>query len=270
VTRDQLMADLRRLGVSAGDALIVHTSLKSIGWVDGGPDAMIDALQEVLTPRGNLAMPTFTPPAPAFIVSDTPCHTGLVPETFRRRPGVLRSIHPTHSVAAWGGAAKEVTAGHERATALGVDSPLHRMAKLGARVLMIGVDCTRCSLIHVAEAIRRLPYLGVPYPGYDVPIVVEKVDGTTTVYHETEFPGDSSNFGIVEQECEQRAQVIHGRIGAADCLMIRGRDLLDAASDLLRRDPGCLLCRDPSCIPCSGSRRLVESGARDEEPDRTR
>jgi len=264
ITHEGIAADLRRLGLSPGDSLIVHSSLKSIGWLEGGPDAVIDALQEVLTPRGNLAIPTFTSPAPEFVVSDTPCRTGLIPETFRRRPGVLRSTHPTHSVAAWGDAAAEVAAGHERATALGVDSPLHRMAKLGARVLMIGVDCTRCSLIHVAEATMRLPYLGIAYPGYDVPIVVRKVDGTTTVYHETEFPGDSSNFGIVERECGRRAQVIHGRIGAADCLMIQGRHLLDAAIDLLRHDPGCLLCRSPFCVPCAESRRLVDPTAQEQ------
>ncbi len=266
ITRDRIIADLHRLGVSAGDSLIVHSSLRSIGWVDGGPEAVIDALQAALTPRGNLALPTFTSPAPEFAVSDTPCGTGLIPETFRRRPDVLRSIHPTHSVAAWGARAEHVVAGHERATALGVDSPLHRMAKLGARVLMIGVDCTTCSLIHVAEAFMRVPYLGVPYPGYDVPIAVKKVDCTTVVYHETEFPGDSTNFGIVEQECGRRGQVIHGRIGAAGCLMIQGQHLLDAAIDLLRRDPGCLLCRNPSCVPCVASRRRVALTAPEQGP----
>ena len=199
VTRDQLLADLQRLGVSPGDSLIVHGSLRSIGWVEGGPDAVIDALQTALGPQGTVAMPTFCPPRPRFIVAETPCDTGLIPETFRRRADVLRSRHPTHSVAAWGARAATVVAGHEHATALGVDSPLHRMAELGASVLMIGVDCRRCSLIHVAEALLRVPYLSVPYPGYDVPITVVQVDGSSTVYRETEVPGDSSNFLVVQE-----------------------------------------------------------------------
>ncbi len=265
VTRSDLIADLRRLGVSSGDSLIVHSSLRVIGWVEGGPDAVIDALQAVIGPEGTLAMPTFCPPRPRFIVAETPCDTGLIPETFRRRADVLRSIHPTHSVAAWGARAAHVVAGHEHATALGVDSPLHRMAELGASVLMTGVDCRRCSLIHVAEALRRVPYLSVPYPGYDVPITVVQVDGRSTVYCESEVPGDSSGFLVVQEECERRGQMIHGRIGAADCLMAGGRELLSAALDLLRRDPAALLCADADCAVCVASRRLVAGPARPPE-----
>ena len=59
-TRASLAADLRTLGVEAGDTLLVHSSLKSLGWVAGGTPAVIGALQDVLTESGTLVMPTFT------------------------------------------------------------------------------------------------------------------------------------------------------------------------------------------------------------------
>jgi aminoglycoside 3-N-acetyltransferase len=257
VSRSRIAADLRGLGVRSGDALVVHSSLRAIGWVEGGAEAVVGALQAAIAPAGTLAMPTFCPPAPVFVVAETPCSTGAIPEAFRRRADVLRSAHPTHSVAAWGEAAEWVVAGHRHATALGAGSPLHLMADLGAWVLMVGADCRSCSLIHVAEALERVPYLGVPYPGYDAPIVVREPDGSERVYREREIPGDSSNFLVVQEECERRGQVFRGRIGAASCLMVRGTHLLEAATDLLRRDPAALLCDGPSCAVCVDSRQLL-------------
>jgi len=87
--------------------VLVHSSLSSLGCVEGGADAVIDALLDVLGPGGTLVVPTLTGTEslsaenpPRYDPDATPCWTGRVPETLRRRPGAMRSLHPTHSVAA--------------------------------------------------------------------------------------------------------------------------------------------------------------------------
>ncbi|MEI3006279.1 MAG: AAC(3) family N-acetyltransferase [Victivallales bacterium] len=109
--------DLIRAGIQPSDTLLVHSSMKSIGAVDGGADTVLDALMDYFREKGLLVFPTLTyglnPSNPVFYVNETPSQVGLLSDLFWRRPGVLRSLHPTHSVAAWGHDAAEFIAGHE-------------------------------------------------------------------------------------------------------------------------------------------------------------
>ncbi len=117
-TRQGLAADLLALGIEAGMTLIMHSSLKSLGWVCGGPVTVIQALMDVVTPQGTIVVPTqsseYSDPAlwqhppvpeswwqiiydtmPAFDPRITPTSfMGIIVETFRAWPGVLRSNHP--------------------------------------------------------------------------------------------------------------------------------------------------------------------------------
>ena len=107
VTKEMLKQGFAELGIRAGMKVMVHSSLKSFGYVEGGADAVIDALMELLTPEGTLMMPSFNHEAPyfegdIFDISKTPTTNGLIPDTFWRREGVSRSMNPTHAFAAWG------------------------------------------------------------------------------------------------------------------------------------------------------------------------
>src|SRR5512137_302949 len=96
-----LASDLLELGVRPEGVLLVHSSLKALGPRAGGPAHVIAGLQRALGPRGTLLMPALsyasvTPEHPLFDLRTTPSCVGIIPETFRRMPGVLRSLHPTH------------------------------------------------------------------------------------------------------------------------------------------------------------------------------
>jgi len=179
-TRESLAHDLRELGVTAGMILEVHSSLSSLGWVCGGPVAVVQALLDVVTPTGTLVMPTHSgdytdptlwsnPPVPASWIpilqaqmpAFDPLRTpgkfmGQIVETFRTWPGTLRSSHPSVSFAAWGQHAQVITQYHSLDYGLGEDSPLSQIYALDGYVLLLGVGYDRCTSLHLAE--YRVPH----------------------------------------------------------------------------------------------------------------
>ena len=100
-TIDQIAADLESLGIHKGDLILVHSSLKALGEVSGGVDTVIDGLQAAVGGDGTLLMPALSyaqKPHEAHDTRHTPSNVGAVPEKFRMRSGVSRSLHPTHSM----------------------------------------------------------------------------------------------------------------------------------------------------------------------------
>lgn len=174
-TRDSLARDLRGLGLRSGMTVLVHSSIKSLGWVSGGPVAVIQALLDVLGQDGTLVMPAHTgdnsdparwenPPVPVAwqqIIRDTwPAFDphisptrgmGVIAELFRTWPGTLRSSHPVASFAANGTHATTVVEGHSLENSLGEASPLARVYDLGGFVLLLGVGYDRNTSFHLAE-----------------------------------------------------------------------------------------------------------------------
>ena len=110
---------LSAMGLDGTETLMVHSSMKSIGQVDGGADTVLDALCDFFR-DGLLVFPTFTYNSVTintnlfFHRDNTPSCTGILTELFRKRTGVLRSMHPAHSLAAYGKDAADFVAGHEK------------------------------------------------------------------------------------------------------------------------------------------------------------
>ena len=175
ITVRSLAADLRALGVRPGMVLLVHCSLRSLGWVCGGAAAVIQALQRALRSYGTLVMPAHSgnlsdpsewrhPPVPKtwlegiraglppYDPSLTPTRgLSAVAELFRTLPDVVRSQHPQMSFAAWGAEAITVASDHSLEYGLGEDSPLARIYELDGWVLLLGVDHSVNSSLHLAE-----------------------------------------------------------------------------------------------------------------------
>lgn len=242
VTRQEIAAGLRALGVTPGRVILVHSSLRSFGHVAGGADAVIAALLDAVGPCGTVLVPTLTGrredgPAcpPQFDVRHTPCWTGLIPETFRRRPAARRSLHPTHSVAAIGPHADDLLRDHLAApTPCGPGSPYLRLADRDGLVVFLGVTLACCTLLHGVEELAGCPYHLQPAPTL---ATITDGDGRTFTHavalHSWEH---GRRFPLLEPVFLREGALVRGRIGAAEVRALRARAAVEIALRLLRED----------------------------------
>lgn len=170
-----LVDGLRRLGVKAGDKVMVHSSLKSLGRMECGPQGVVLALQEVLTADGTLMMPSFNHGKPweaggagFYDPAGTPTTNGAIPDAFWRVPDVHRSLDPTHPIACWGKDARRYTQWHHRALTMGPDSPLGLLGREGGKAVMMGVGYGPNTYHHVVEMTLATPCLGQRTEAYPV------------------------------------------------------------------------------------------------------
>ena len=163
ISKTRIKADLALLGLVPGDAVMLHSSLKSLGYVEGGPRTVIEALYEVISPGGTLIVPTYYQPGGSILATckmegyffDPRQHgTGLgaLPAAFLKFPGVQRSIHPTHSVSAVGPQAGYVTGAHHLAPSIfGQGSPWQRCVELNGKILGLGITMGPVTFYHLLE-----------------------------------------------------------------------------------------------------------------------
>ena len=184
-TKHTLQQDLAAMGLTGTETILIHSSMKSIGAVEGGADTVLDALMEFFA-EGLLLLPTHTWQSidqdhPVFDVRRSPCCVGILPELFRQRPGVVRSLHPTHSIAACGRGAAEYLAGElENNTPCTPGGCYDRLRAVGGKILLLGVSHARNTFLHSVEEV-----LNVPNRLTDKPLqltVVDEAGAEHTVY----------------------------------------------------------------------------------------
>ncbi len=254
MTKAEVASRLRALGVREGGVLLVHTSFRAVRPVEGGPDGLADALLDALGPRGTLVMPAMSDGERVFDPTTTPSvGMGIVAERFRQRPGVVRSTHPGGSFAATGPRAEEICAPQPLEPPHGPESPPGRVAALGGQVLLLGVDHSESTTLHVAEAIARVPY-SVAHPC----VVGTHADGSPKVVdiHET----DHCCMGFRKMNTWLRADGLQreGVVGHARALLCDARDVVRVAVRALAADPLVFLCaRGSGCGECEAARASI-------------
>lgn len=168
-TPEDIERTLDRLGIARGDAILVHSAFDAFSGFLGKPSEVLSVLQSCVGPEGLLMMPTmaFSGTAvdhartnPTFDVARTPSRMGLLSELFRRSPGVVRSVHPTHPVAIWGHDATGIATGHHMAkTPCGVGSPFEALRERQGKIVLLGTDIGVLTFYHYLEEVmeRDLP-----------------------------------------------------------------------------------------------------------------
>ncbi|WP_137172546.1 AAC(3) family N-acetyltransferase [Massilia sp. HP4] len=251
VTRAALARDLGRLGIRHGDSVFLHSSLKSLGYVEGGAAAVIGALQDALGPEGTLLVPTYYMPAGSVratcelegYVFDPRIHgtnMGRLPEAFLAGPATHRSVHPTHSVAAWGRHAQYLTEGHHLAPSIfGEGSPWQRFVGIdGAKVLGLGISMGPVTFYHVVEDAMgeafpepvwdargyRLPCLDRNGARWEVPV---RPFAPEVAARRIDYAARGDLRDYFQREFERSGLLVNGKVGSAGAWYIPARGFFD-------------------------------------------
>jgi aminoglycoside 3-N-acetyltransferase len=169
-TASDLQRTLSELGIRSGDAILLHSSMAGFEGFRGNLPDVIHALQELVGPQGALLMPTLSMAGSAieyarsnriFDPRTTPSQVGILPELFRRSPGVVRSLHPTHSVAVWSAEPAGWIEGHPFADSpCARGTPWARLDEHGAKMVFAGIDISCMTFFHYAEDVleAKMPF----------------------------------------------------------------------------------------------------------------
>lgn len=270
VTVKTIVDALRKAGVEPGDTLMVHSSLKSFGTVENGPDTVIDAVLEAAGPKGHVVMPTLTasyaektggPVGIPYHPGKTPSRVGLITDRFWRRPNAVRSAHPTHSVACIGPKAKDWMAGHDQMSTFGIEGPYAKYVKSeGAgpcKIVFLGVEMVCNTTLHAIE-----DWLAFPYMATSVALV-ENPDGSVRRQEVTMAPlGHRGFYKVTDRHhvlMEKSGMVRHTRAGSAEIRVLPALGCIGETLRLELEKPGILLCQRPDCEFCTEGRARIVS-----------
>ena len=247
-TVGSIVADLLTLGLERGDVVMVHTSLSRLGWVAGAAQSVVEALLAAVGPPGTVVMPSQSgqlsdpatwsnPPVPEHWVNAvreglpaydpylTPTRgMGQVVECFRCHRSTMRSGHPLVSVVANGAAAEYLTADHDLSPSLGEGSPLARLYELDAKVLLLGVDHSNDTSLHLAE--YRADWATKRYTEEGAPMVVDGERRWVTYRDLGLLPDD---FAAIGEAFSETGHERRGPVAGGTGRLARQRTLIDFA-----------------------------------------
>lgn len=254
IVKEELVEALRACGLREGDAVIAHCAMSKLGYVVGGAETVIRSILEIIGDEGTIVMPAQTwknlDPAtgvhwetdpqwwpllreqwPAYDARVTPSiGMGTVAEALRTWPGARRSAHPARSFAAVGKHAEAVVEGHDLRNIFGEQSPLDKLYRLHAKILLIGVGYDKNTSLHLAET--RADFPSKSFADEASAMLIE--GRRNWVVYSTQAVDDSDFLQLGEQyEQEHPVQVL--RIGEADIRCLPQRQLVDWAAAWMER-----------------------------------
>jgi aminoglycoside 3-N-acetyltransferase len=252
-TKTGLINYISAIGIEPNDTILVHSSMKSIGDVEGGADTVLDAFIEYMKP-GLLIFPTHTwaqmnDKYNVFNPMTEPSCVGLLSNLFLKRPGVVRSLHPTHSVAALGQDAESYVDGEEQ-----WDTPCPRKGCWGklydrkAKILFLGCSLRNNTLLHGVEEWNSLPMrLADKYQYLKIITPKGQAIDRPLYRHYTPSCDVSQNYGKMEVPFLHTGVAQKGFIGDADSILCDAVGMADLTTFLLQKNPN--LFGDPIPVP---------------------
>ena len=253
ITKQDIVFSLQCMGIEKGDVLLLHSALTAIGKVDGGAETVIDAFLEAIGEEGTLVMSTLTGWFAPFDAATSPSIVGYLSEAFRNRPGVLRSLHPVHSVAAYGKMAEYITRDHDKcATGCGEGTPYLKIAELGGKAMLLGVDMDRNTTMHSMEEAIDAKYLLT----LDIPAPTYIDDYKNKKFTLKKFPPGHRDFLSMTPLLRKHDLMNEGKIGDALVKVIDVKAMFDLGKSLMEKNPLLFICENENCNSCHWSRLL--------------
>lgn len=241
MNKQEIICGLQSLGLKKGDLVLLHSSLYSLGHVEGGPEAVIDAFLETVGPEGTLMVPVFGA-------------LGILTSTLQNRPGAITSPCPVGTVAALGKDAEELCRDHWKPESChGEGTPFKRLADKGGYVCLMGVDQDRNTSLHGIEAELRLAYLGSTSREFTTP------EGETINKTWKYYPGPHRDFIAIDHVLKERGFMKQGRIGNSQVRLIQAKGMWECGMELGSADPAFILCDNPGCGDCVRQRAALMS-----------
>ena len=251
LTKDDIVRQLRKLGVKEDMIIEVHCAMHTFGWVVGGAQTVVDALLETVGPEGTIVMTiqasentepsnwaappikrslwkTIRETTPAFDPDESEFPSmGAVANNLNRRPQACRSAHPCCAFVACGKNAELITNEHELDFPLGEKSPLGALYVLSSHILLMGVGYDNCTAMHFGEYlshVRRVFLQGSAI----------KENGNRKWVTYLDYTYDTDEFKEIGRKMEKSISVKKGKVGDADCRLFSFKEAVDFTSDYLK------------------------------------
>lgn len=240
-TKEQLVRQLSEMGLLPSDSVMVHSSMKAIGPVEGGADTVVDAFMEYFC-DGLFMTPahTWKQMSSGYDIFDPatePSCVGIIPNIFLKRSGVCRSLHPTHSVAAYGKEAREYVLGDENfTTPCDPKGCFGRLRDIDARILLIGVTHIRNTYIHSIEESMDVPERFTAEPALFKVKMPEGGLKEVRMYrhYNVRMAHISESFDKLKDLYFERGVARKAVFGDAECILCDARGLYDVTTSVLK------------------------------------
>lgn len=250
-TKDQLKECLKNMGLKKNDAVLIHSSMKSIGEVEGGADTVIDAFMEYLE-DGLFMTPVHTwhimgAEHRSFDPKTLDGCVGIIPNLFYKRPGVVRSLHPTHSMAVFGKNADSYVKGEENVTTpCAPGGCWDRLREVHAKILLIGVTHARNTFIHSVEEVLNVPERLTEKPEI---FYIKMPDGSlkeTSMHRHfnSKQAHISEDFVKLDQAFYDNGAAEKVSFGDAECILCDAEKIFDVVKKVLSHEINCIIDRE--------------------------
>lgn len=245
--KENLVAAFKKLGVVSGDTVLLHSSFKYNNGFKGNAQDVINCLLQTLGPKGNLLMVSmpygcssyeYLMKQPIFDVRKTPSKMGIISEVFRRKEGVLRSLHPTHPVLVYGEKAAWIVEGHESSVyPCGKNTPFDKLRLLNGKILFFDVPFRTFTFIHYIEDLIKDELLFRLYTADPIPARMVNYVGNSHILNTYVFDKEAyttRNPQVLEDELLKSQYLKKLKIGRTKLMMVSAEDAVQCTYQMLK------------------------------------